>query len=262
MRGFLDAFGAVRAWAPGTKRGRKTYSDEQFIQSVREQLDGGEKAISERQLDALVKMSARYKEQIPDLADVAARHGLTESLQGHDMAQQPPSPEMKTKLELLGAVTFGEPRQIGKRVFDDKKFFESLRDQVTGGRGLTVNQAGYLDKLVFKYADQIPDFEARAKELHLDRPVADGDPNAGPLLDLMRAVTTWKPPVQRGKMTWDDRAFFDSLDRQFRIKKLLTIRQSMALKKMLRRYAEQVPGYEEKAETMGLLPRKAARKED
>ena len=61
-------------------------------------------------------------------------------------------------------------------------------------------------------------------------------------------------------MTWDDKAFFDSLDRQFRVKKVLSIRQSAALKKMLRRYAEQVPGYDEKIETMGLLPRKAARR--
>ena len=37
-------------------------------------------------------------------------------------------------------MTFGEPRQIGKRVFDDRKFFESLRDQANGGRGLTVDQ--------------------------------------------------------------------------------------------------------------------------
>ena len=260
VRGFLDAFGQVKEWAPGTKRGRRTFSDESFVQSVREQLDGGEKAISERQLDALVKLAARYKNQIPDVAEVASRHGQAEALQGHDMAQQPATPEMRRKLELLGAVTFGEPRTIGKRVFDDRKFFESLRDQVTGGRGLTVNQAGYLDKLVFKYADQIPDFEAQARELQLDRPVADGDPNAGPLLELMRGITTWKPPVQRGKMTWDDKAFFDSLDRQFRIKKVLTIRQSAALKKMVRRYADQVPGYDEKIETMGLLPRKAARR--
>jgi hypothetical protein len=65
VRGFLDAFGQVKEWAPGTKRGRRTFSDEAFVVSVREQLDGGEKAISERQLDALVKLAARYKTRFP-----------------------------------------------------------------------------------------------------------------------------------------------------------------------------------------------------
>ncbi len=253
---FFDLFRHVKTWNAETKRGRRTYSDEKFVESMREQFDAGEKPVTERQLDALVKMAARYKDQLPGLDDVAARHNLADALKAHHAAHQPPSPEMRRKIELLSAVTFGEPRQIGKRTYDDAKFYGSLRDQVVAGRGLTINQSAYLDKLLFKYAGQIPNFESIAKEIGLDQPIPDGDPNAGPLLDLMGAIHEWKPPVQRGKMTWDDRAFYDSLRRQFGVRKLLTVRQAVALKKMLRRYAAQVPGYDEKVETMGLLPLK------
>ncbi len=262
VEAFLELLQDVKEWGPETKRGRKTYSDEKFIQSVRDQMSEGEKPISERQLDALVKVGARYKEQLPKLDAVAKKHELSAALKEHYVSQQPPSPEMKRKIELLANITFGEPRQFGKRTYDDKKFYESLRDQVVAGRGLSINQSAYLDKLLFKYADQIPNFEAIAKEIGLDQPIPDGDPAAGPILELMKGVTTWKPPVQRGKMTWDDKAFFDSINRQFGIRKILTVRQSAALKKMVRRYSDQVPGYDEKIETLGLLPRKKTKKSD
>ncbi len=253
----LNVLNDVKTWGPETKRGRKTYSDSKFVLSVRDQLEDKEaQPVSERQMDALLKVAARYRDQLPKLEAEAKRLGLGETLREHVVTQLPPSPEMTRKCELLEGITFGEPRTIGKRTYDDKKFYESLRDQVRAGRGLSTNQSAYLDKLLFKYADQVPNFEAIAKELGLDQqPVADGDPYAGPILELMGAVKEWKPPVTKGKMTWDDHGFFDSLNRQFRVKKVLTLKQSMALKKMLRRYADQVPGYDEKIETLNLLPR-------
>ena len=67
----------------------------------------------------------------------------------------------------------------------------------------------------------------------------------------------------RGKRSWDDQVFFKSLDEQFGRKKSLSPKQVGALKKMLRRYADQVPGYDEKIQELGLLPRAVtAPKED
>jgi hypothetical protein len=71
----------------------------------------------------------------------------------------------------------------------------------------------------------------------------------------MRAVKAWKPATVRGKRSWDDQVFFKSLDDQFGRKKSLSPKQVGALKKMLRRYADQVPGYDAKLEELNLLPR-------
>jgi phenylacetate-coenzyme A ligase PaaK-like adenylate-forming protein len=68
----------------------------------------------------------------------------------------------------------------------------------------------------------------------------------------------------RGKREWDDSKFFDSLKTQFEQKKSLSIKQRESLKKMCKRYADQIPDYQKYVETLGLpppgAPKKAAKK--
>ena len=261
----LDLFGGVNKWAPPVKRGKRTYSDEEFVASVRKQLDEGKKEISGRQVDALIKLVARYREELPDdVGERVTKLGFGEVYKTATAPREPPRENSIKKLELLKAVTFEEPREVGKRTYDDSQFSSSLRDQVESGKRLSDNQLRYLDRLVLKYAEQVPGFEDIAKDLELNVEEAGPDNESGPVLELLGNISEWKPPVMRGKREWDDSKFFDSLKTQFEQKKSLSIKQRESLKKMCKRYADQIPDYQKYVETLGLpppgAPKKAAKK--
>ena len=164
-------------------------------------------------------------------------------------------------MDLLKTVQFKEARKIGKKVYDDKVFSESLRKQVEGGRGLSVNQIRYLDRMVMKYGDQIPNFESLSVELGLGAEEAADDQESGPLLEVLKNIKEWKPAVMRGKREWDDQKFYDSLSRQFEQKKQLSDRQRISLKKLASRYSAQIPEYEQVREKFNLPVRKAKAQE-
>jgi hypothetical protein len=63
----------------------------------------------------------------------------------------------------------------------------------------------------------------------------------------MKAVSEWNPPTKRGKRTYDDKAFIESLSGYYGRKKFLSERQRGALKRICGRYAEQIPNFEELA---------------
>lgn len=252
----LDLLDGVREWAPPVKRGKRTYDDAKFVASVREQLEAGEKPVTDRQLEALVSMAGRYHEQLPEAEAVVRELGLGGAFEAMKQKAQPPRAETPEKLALLESVTFDPPRQVGKRTYDDQKFYLSLKQQVESGTRLSDNQVTYLDRLVGKYADQIENYEEHARRLNLGADEGPADETTAGVLDLMARITTWAEPVQRGKRTWDDHAFYQSLKSQFQAKKRLSDRQVAALKKMAARYAAQMPGYEERQEELKLLPPK------
>lgn len=254
VTGLLDLLDSVQNWAEPTKRGKRTYSDKKFVESVREQMVEGSKPITDRQLEALLKLALRYREQLPGLAEATEKLKIHDELALHARAAEPPDAGMIRKLELLQGIPFEGPREVRKKIYDDGKFYNSLHDQVRSGKRLSDNQVRVLDRLLQKYCAHIPGFEEIARELNLEQPLP-GDPTAGPLLDLMRAIQVWKPATVRGKRSWDDQVFFKSLDEQFGRKKSLSPKQVGALKKMLRRYADQVANYDEKAQELNLLPR-------
>jgi hypothetical protein len=63
------------------------------------------------------------------------------------------------------------------------------------------------------------------------------------LLASLDSVTTWNPPIKRGKRTYDDKEFVDSLKSQLAEKHFLTVPQFEALKKLVRGYHEQIANY-------------------
>ena len=70
---------------------------------------------------------------------------------------------------LLSQVRDWKPaKKVGKRVYDDKAFVESVRQQADEGkRPLSARQLEFLIKMAVQYADQIPDCETRLKEAGL-----------------------------------------------------------------------------------------------
>jgi DNA topoisomerase-1 len=255
----LDLCKEIREFNPPVKRGKKTYSDETFIEEMREAV-AKEEAITDRQVDNIKKVVARYAKMIDSLDEAKAEElNLSELILREGEANRPPRDETMKKFELMESIDFEPARKVGKKTYDDKEFLGSLKEQVDGNRRLSENQLKYLDRLVVKYASQIPDFETIAPELGINTEVEE-DHESGPLLELLEHVTTFNEPTTRGKKTWDDSEFAESLQNQFKARKSLTPRQRNALKTMLGRYHEQIPTYEEKRESLGLRDPKAPAK--
>lgn len=248
----------ITKYNPPVKRGKKEYCDDTFIKEMKEAIAAGE-AITDRQLENIRKVVAKYAPQISSLDDAKAEElELTELIIKEREANQPPREETIGKFELMANVAYAPARKIGKKTYDDAEFLGSLKEQVEGGRRLTDNQVRYLDRLVLKYAAQIEDFENKAKALGISTEPEE-DNESGPLLELLKNVKTFNEPTQRGKKTWDDSEFAESLTSQFATRKSLTPRQRGALKTMLGRYHEQIPNYMDVREELGLRDPNAKR---
>ncbi len=242
VRVVLDAMQGVTNWSPPVKRGKRTYSDETFVASVREQLEAGEKPISSRQLSVLGKIAARYREETPAIKDALKQAGLGELLD--TPLPQPPRESSREKLTLVKDLDLDDSARA---------FTDSLREQVESGRRLSPAQLGALDRMVLSHAAQISDFEGKKEDLGLaGQAVPEEDKESGELLQLMASVQEWAEPVKRGKRTFDDKDFHGSLQRQYEQRKYLSERQRAALKRMLGRYHSQIPGFADAAERLGL----------
>ena len=243
----LSLLQEVREWAPPTKRGKRNYSDDKFVTSIREQIEKGEKSVSDRQLDALGRIGVRYREQLADGETRLGAAGFAGMIEEERNA--PPREIALRKFELL------QPIEMDER---GRKFIDSLAQQEASGRRLTPAQAAALDRALLRFAAMIPNFEQEKQQLGIVAEAASLEPDleSGPLLEVAAKIVTWREPVKRGKRTFDDKDFFESLSRQFKQRGGLSPRQRAALGKMLFRYKEQIPDFEETALRLGLRKNK------
>ena len=86
-----------------------------------------------------------------------------------DSAEPPPDrAKFDTVFALLDQVKEWKPaKKIGKRVYDDKAFVESVKEQAAGAKPLSARQLEFLVRMVLMYADQISDAENALKEAGL-----------------------------------------------------------------------------------------------
>lgn len=231
----LAILGQVTAWGPETRRGRRTYSDRKFVDSIRDQLTGGKKPVSMRQMESIGRIALRYREQIAGVEAVIADAGLGALLE--EKPEAPPAPETLEKLARLKPLAFDPPTERRGRKYDDKAFVESLQRRADQNRELSPAQLQVLNRMVLKYAEQIPDFEAIRPLLALDQGPQAEDAECATLLEQLKQVTEWKEAVAKNGKMFDDKTFFDSLSRQYAQRKSLTPRQKSALKRMAKKYA-------------------------
>jgi len=241
VRRLLDAMSAITEWAPPTKRGKRTYSDEKFMGSIDDTLEDAEKAVSTRQFEALGRIACRYREQLPELEQLLSDIGL--GLLFSEPLPEPPKTSSIQKLDLLLSLELDESTQT---------FVQSLADQVKGGRRLSPAQLSALDRMVLASASRIENFEGLKTALGLEGQEIPEDNESPELMALMATVTTWNPPVKRGRREFNDETFFTSLHQQFGQRGYLSEKQRAALKRMIRRYREQVPTFDEVAERLDL----------
>jgi DNA topoisomerase-1 len=244
----LSLLGHVKEWGPEVQRGKRTYSDARFVASVQEQLDAGEKPVTDKQLAALVKIAVRYRAQIPDAEQALAGLGFHEEVAKDQAA--PSNEDAMRRFAVLQGLEFSES-QGG--------FIESLRQQLESGRKLSERQLAALDRIIVQNAAQLGNFEQVKQELNLAASADELQPDGESphLLGMLRQVTAWQEPVQRGKAVFDDHAFFTSLEEQFNRKKSLSPRQRYAMKRMVFRYKSQIADFDAQAEKLGLNKKKA-----
>jgi hypothetical protein len=241
LQRILGALAKVQEWAPEVKRGRRTYSDERFVASVREQMEKGDRQVSQRQMETLLKIACHYRQQVPEMESVVREVGFEEMLE--DRSLQPPRESTIRKLELLRGVGLAEAA---------KNFVDSLAARVHAQRSLSDAQLKALNNVVLLHAGEIENFEQIREELDVGVSEVGSDTESKGLLEAMGQIKEWHAPVVRGKRVFNDEAFYKSLADHFGRKGFLSPRQRFALKKLVVRYRVQIAGYDELAESHGL----------
>ena len=108
-----------------------------------------------------------------------------------------PAPDIskfESVFELLSEVkVWKSAKTIGKRVYDDKAFVESVKKQALEGRPLSARQLEFLVKMAVMYSDQISNFDRRLTEYGLSYKSQNAPEKANPELvkycfDLMDRI--------------------------------------------------------------------------
>ena len=274
LRAVLSEFGKVAKWAEPRKAGKRVYDDREFVQDIANDFMGvprrrasSRKAkaaaaapaeapaapapnaagyafdpsrpacgeITERQLDALLRVLAGYRAQLPDLDAFLASIGRKDASAGAPGASAPGDPRVAKIFETVTRA--GVPERA-------KPFFESLRSQFEAGRALSPRQIRALEDILREAAPALPGWSREmCEELGVEwEDPEERDPElAGDLVSALGRVAQWAEPVKRGARTYDDRAFYVSVAAQFGTRKTLSSKQVSALRRMFLRYFDQIP---------------------
>jgi len=237
----------VTEWGPEVQSGKRKYSDQRFVKSIADQIKKAEKGVTYRQLEALVKISVRYREQVGGAEAELTRLGFASFVESDNAALS--YEKTIQRFDILDKVEMTESQG---------KFFASLKRQVLSGRKLSEKQVIAIDRMLMQYSQKIENFESLREELELK--VTDSglpqDHESPILMEMLNQVETWSEPVKRGKMTFDDKAFYTSLNDQFKSKNSLTPRQRYALKRMIFRYKGQIKDFDDYVDKLGLNKKK------
>ena len=244
---FRDIFSIlddVKEWREPKTEGKRVFDDRAFVESVREQTENEPEKLSERQLRVLASMAVSYCGQIPDGEARLDAAGWGELVTKARNA--PPEDLVKDCFRMLEAA----------KLIEGNKFLTSLHKQFLQGRTLSEKQFAVLARSVCENAgeDELSlSLKSRLSEFapaDSEKPAAD--PAIPELIAMMGEIKTWREPVKRGKRTFDDKDFVDSLSSQFARRKMLTPRQVAAMKKLLLSYRDQIQDYAARAEKLGL----------
>ncbi|MBQ4106873.1 MAG: hypothetical protein IJC73_04760, partial [Lentisphaeria bacterium] len=231
-------------FAPARKIGRRVYDDAKFFKSVQTKFEK-DGVITTKQYQALLAIAARYPDQLQGAAlsdDI--RQGISEAVQAAEereskiVSATDEQKEIYTRIfDSFKDVKWEKPVTRRGRVYDDSKFFKSVRDQALAGRALSEKQREALAKLAGKYSDVLkePEFVAEHLQIAPAPPPADATETAA-LLKQLEGFTDWAAPVKRGRITYNDKTFYESLAKQFADGRSFSEKQTAALKKLVAKY--------------------------
>lgn len=250
------------AFDAAQKVGKRTYDDKKFCRSLREKFDSDGK-ITARQFQALVGLAAKYSDRLGGKLDALPeklRAAVAEAAvlraereEKRDRAEAAcASSEYPALFAAFDKVNFEPVTKRGRFSYDDRKFFDSLRKQALSGRALSEKQLAALRKMAQKYRGELTDPALVDRVLGMEAAAAPakeeggaaGETAAAPvaspeterLLEGLKAVTQWAEPVKRGRFTYDDKAFYESLAKQYAAGRRFSEKQQAALAKMAAKY--------------------------
>ncbi len=182
LKDLLDAMKHLEFEEPVT-RGRRVYDDGKFFRSLARQVSVSG-VLSAPQREALRKLSLKYAKKLPTLPEIAAKMGWSladdrnaTTTTGNDThthavgedsenpapataaASSPENDALAQKLAELTAQikTWNPAAKRGNRVYDDKKFVDSLLKQLETRGTLSERQTSAWLKTLSRYAAQLPD---------------------------------------------------------------------------------------------------------
>lgn len=253
----IALFDHVTAWQEAKPSGgKRLYDDKRFVTSIAKQFEKN-KRITEKQWMTLLRLAVTYRDQLTDLNSMIKKFKMEKEFTTAEQLVNPPEgaggqPVSEALMALLNGfenVSFeapvADPKR--KRVFDSKKFVESIRDQAQAGRALSDKQVQAMARLAEHYMGAHPILKTLLENAGLTvessgtskREVISDEqkPEIISMIQALQAVTAWAEPVKRGRRTFDDKEFFESVKSQFSDTGRLSPRQVAALAKMTARYA-------------------------
>ena len=158
-----------------------------------------------------------------------------------------PAVDYAALFKAFDKVTFEPAAKRGKSSFDDKKFFNSLKQQALAKGVLSEKQFGVLKRMAAKYRGELTDTAlvdsilgapAAPAENVAESATADTAPAADvtAALDILKQVTEWAEPVKKGRFTYDDKQFYESIAKQHAAGKALSPKQVAAIAKLAEKY--------------------------
>ena len=274
----LDLLSSVKTWEVPEKGAKRVYDDKKFYNSVQAKAEQGT-TISAKQWEALLNLVVKYASQLKNLKEIAEANGFQKDVEAamerlndrrkkreeilrrrEDAANNaPPQDSLESVFRAMQGIPWSPPEKRGARVYDDKKFFESLKKQMESGKFLSEKQISALAKIAARYASSIPDYESVAKKLTGSVPgaavssaeEAQGEggassapaASAGPgeaeidrILKAMSEITDWAEPEKKGRRVYNDKEFYESLAKQRASGKVLSFKQAAALTKLAAKY--------------------------
>ena len=233
----FNALDNVKWDTPAAGRSGRTFDEKKFFKSLKEQNLSG-KSFSDKQLAVLKRMVAKYIPQLSNAAEIMEIMGIDAPVQS-DKQPQTDNLSMQEMLDSLSTVqNWAEPVRKGRFSFDEKNFYQSVAQQFSSGKQLSEKQFNAVKKLHDKYI--VNGQTGSQSPAEVSKPVTisgnEGADDIAILLEKLSTVQNWEAPVQKGRYSFDDRKFFQSIDKQFKTKKQLSQKQIDALKKLAAKY--------------------------
>ncbi|MCH2174406.1 MAG: type I DNA topoisomerase [Lentisphaeria bacterium] len=243
-------------WSEPEKVGRKTYDDSKFYHSLLEQMDEG-KPLSDNQWTALLALVVKYREKVDNLDGLIEKYELKDTIQpilakAQEEENYEPDDTAVTLCALMEQVQEWEV-PADKKARNDKEFYESIKRQAMK-KPLTERQIGALKTILQKYSDQIPQYKDVQEEYGL-LPLMDSDAKSklAEMVKMLGEITKWAEPTKRGRRTYSDESFAESLSSQFQSKGILSDKQTAAMAKIINKYPDQIENFEERKAGNSLL---------
>lgn len=260
----IDLIHKIHSWEiPERTAGKRAFDDRKFFASI-ETKYSKDNLISGRQWEALLTLALKYEKDIPELRETARKSGFEDDLAAAEskrveaekereerrakrLEAEAAAPSQDGLGEVFSAMVdlpWAEPEKRRGRVYDDRKFFDSLKKQSDSGKALSEKQISALGKMLDKYKASVRDADRFLALIASKLPVPAEDPaadekrkTAEALLAQFAKVTKWADPVRKGRRVYDDHEFVNSIANHLKSGKNLSDKQIEALRKMAVKYS-------------------------